>query len=273
MDMNSLKNLPIGVFDSGVGGLTVLKELLKKLPYERFYYLGDTARVPYGTRSRETVIKYARSCVKFLLSKSVKILVIACHTASSYAISTLKDEVNLPIIGVVEPGAKSAVKMTKKNKIGVIGTEGTIGSGSYQNCIKALSPDVEIYACPCPLFVPLVEEGWTDGEVPYLVAKEYLTPLVSKGIDVLLLGCTHYPLLIPTISKLTSSIKLVDSAKETAEEVFTVLKNSGLLRENIDASAESVKYFVTDNPNKFIKVGYRIIGSDIEDIEWIDLEN
>ncbi|MCX8063979.1 MAG: glutamate racemase [Candidatus Hydrogenedentes bacterium] len=271
MVTSPLKDLPIGVFDSGVGGLTVLKDLLKKLPNESFYYLGDTARVPYGTRSKETVIKYARSCVKFLLSKDVKILVIACHTASSYAIPVLKSEIELPIIGVVEPGARSAVRKTKNNRIGIIGTEGTIRSGSYQTHIKILNPDVEVFSRSCPLFVPLVEEGWVEGQVPYLIAQEYLHSLILNKIDVLLLGCTHYPLLIPTISKLTTSIEIVDSSKETAEEVYNVLKSKNLIRENIDTINQSVRYYVTDNPEKFVEVGQRILGSPIENVEWIDL--
>lgn len=271
MSSRTLKDLPIGVFDSGVGGLTVLRELLRKLPNETFYYLGDTARVPYGTRSRETVIKYARSCVRFLLTRNVKLLVIACHTASSYAIPILREEIDIPIVGVIEPGARSAVKKTKNNRIGIIGTEGTIRSNSYQFHIKSINPNIEVFPRACPLFVPLVEEGWVEGEVPYLIAREYLQPLILNKIDVLLLGCTHYPLLIPTIKKLISTIELVDSSKETAEEAHNVLKSKALLKENIDINVESVKYYVTDSPEKFIEVGERVLGYKIKNVEWIDL--
>ncbi len=267
-------NLPIGVFDSGIGGLTVLSQLIKKLPNEIFYYLGDTARVPYGTRSSETVIRYARSCSQFLIKKSIKALVIACNTASSHALNTIKKEIDIPVLGVVEPGAKAVVKKTKNKRIGVIGTEGTIDSKSYNKVIKEIDPTIEVFSKACPLFVPLVEEGWIEGKIPMLIVEEYLKPIIDEGIDTLLLGCTHYPLLIPTIRELTQkhSIEIVDSAEETAKEVVNLLQTCNLVRKDIKIyDGNKVKYFVTDSPEKFKKIGSKFLNETIKDVEWIDI--
>ncbi len=268
------ENLKIGVFDSGIGGLTVLAELIKKLPEEEFYYLGDTARVPYGTRSPETVIRYARSCAHFLIKKGIKLLIIACNTASSYALDTIKRELSIPVIGVVEPGAKAVVKKTKNKKVGVIGTEGTINSQSYEKVIKKLAPDIHLYTKACPLFVPLVEEGWTEGEIPYLVIKEYLNPIMKEGIDTLLLACTHYPLLKKSIREVFEGtfFEIVDSAEETAIEVVNLLQSCNLMRKDIKIKdCNRVKFFVTDAPEKFRTIGNRFLKANIEEVEWIDI--
>jgi len=267
-------DLPIGVFDSGIGGLTVLLQLKNFLPNDFFYYLGDTARVPYGTRSPETVIRYARSCSKFLIEKGIKVLVIACNTASSHALSTIKKEITIPVLGVVEPGAKAAIKKTKNKRIGVIGTEGTIDSKSYNKVIRGIDPTIEVFSKACPLFVPLVEEGWTEGEVPMSIAEKYLKTIIDDGIDTLLLGCTHYPLLVPIIQDLTHkySIEIVDSAEETAKEVVNLLQTCNLVRKDIRIyDGDKVKYFVTDAPEKFRKIGSRFLNETISNVEWIDI--
>jgi len=274
MYKNSIARLPIGVFDSGIGGLTVLAKLKKYLPNETFFYLGDTARVPYGTRSPETVIRYARSCSHFLINRGIKILVIACNTASSQALPMLEKEADIPILGVVEPGALSAVKTTKNKQVAVIGTEGTIASQSYVKHIKKIDPSINVISKACPLFVPLVEEGWTKGNIPFLVAKQYLKPIIDKGIDTLLLGCTHYPLLIPIIKKVIENkkIKIIDSAEETAKAVFEILQNHNMLNKNIHKKTNTIlNFFVTDRPEKFKTIGSKFLREKIEHVEWIDI--
>jgi glutamate racemase len=244
----------IGIFDSGIGGLTVLKEIIAKLPEENTIYLGDTARVPYGIRSPETVTRYSFENTRFLLSQEIKMLVVACNTASAVSLDAVKKEFPLPIIGVLEPGARAAVAATKTRKVGVIGTEATINSGAYEKAIKKLCADIEVFSLPCPLFVPLVEEGWTENEVTELVAKKYLAALKDRRIDTLVLGCTHYPLLKVVITKVMGSgITLIDSATETAREVADVL---GKLKWKKEAQGKVVrKYFVTDTPSRFVKIG------------------
>ena len=206
----------IGIFDSGIGGLTVLKEIVATLPRENIIYLGDTARVPYGIRSPETVTRYSFENTQFLLSQEIKMLVVACNTASAVSLDAVKKEYPLPVVGVLEPGARAAVAATKARKVGVIGTEATINSGAYAKEIKRLAPDIEVYSLACPLFVSLAEEGWTDNDVAALVAEKYLAPLRDTGIDTLVLGCTHYPLLKTVISRaMGPEIVLIDSATET----------------------------------------------------------
>jgi len=215
----------IGIFDSGIGGLTVLKEIVRKLPDENIIYLGDTARVPYGIRSAETVTRYSFENTNFLLSQEIKMLVVACNTATAVSLEAVKKEFPLPVIGVLEPGARAAVAATKTRKIGIIGTEATINSGAYERAIKRLAPDIEVTSIACPLFVSLAEEGWTDNDVAKLVAEKYLAPFRKSGIDMLVLGCTHYPLLKAVISKaIGTGITLIDSATETAKEVADVLE-------------------------------------------------
>jgi len=249
----------IGIFDSGIGGLTVLKEILAALPEENIIYLGDTARVPYGIRSEETVTRYSFENTQFLLSQEIKMLVVACNTASAISLEAVKKEFPLPVIGVLEPGARAVVGATKTRKVGVIGTEATIGSGAYERAIKKLAPDIEVHSLACPLFVSLAEEGWTDNDVAQLVAEKYLAPLRGRDIDALVLGCTHYPLLKTVISKAVGSdITLIDSATETAKEVAMVLEK---LKWKGNGRGEGIrKYYVTDTPARFEKIGKRFLG-------------
>ncbi len=262
------KNKPIGVFDSGIGGLTVLKEIVKEMPSEGTIYLGDTARVPYGIRSPETVIRYSLENTRFLFSKDIKLLVVACNTASSVSIDKIKNVVPIPIIGVIEPGAKASVKTTKNKKIGIIGTEATVRSNAYTRLIKAIDISIEVSGFPCPLFVPLVEEGWTEGEIATLIAEKYLREIKHKGIDTLVLGCTHYPLLKKVISEVMGEgVSLIDSAVEVAKEVRTILETSGLIHEQ---KAKPVRdFYVTDSPDRFLKVGERFLDNKIEHIALI----
>lgn len=249
----------IGIFDSGIGGLTVLKEILAKLPDENIIYLGDTARVPYGIRSAETVTRYSFENTHFLLSQEIKMLVIACNTATAISLEAVKKEFPLPVIGVLEPGARAAVAATKTRRIGVIGTEATIGSNAYEKAIRRLAPDAEVMSLACPLFVPLAEEGWTDNDVAELVAETYLAPLRKAGIDTLVLGCTHYPLLKGVIRKAVGQgITLIDSATETAKEVADVLDK---LKWRGNGAGEGIrKFYVTDTPARFEMIGKRFLG-------------
>jgi len=261
-------NRPIGVFDSGIGGLTVLKEIIRMLPRENTIYLGDTARVPYGTRSPETVIRYSFENTKFLSTKEIKLLVIACNTASSISLDAIKKSVSIPVIGVIEPGAKAAVKATRNKRVGIIGTDATIMSNAYTNVIKALDERIEIYGIPCPLFVPLVEEGWTEGNIATLVAKEYLKGIKEKGIDTLVLGCTHYPLLKKVISEVMGrGIRLIDSAVEISDEITKTLEALKIIRK--EGNRPVRKFYVTDAPQKFLKLGERFLGKKINHIEKV----
>lgn len=264
-------NKPIGVFDSGVGGLTVVKELFRYLPAEEIVYFGDTARVPYGTKSRGTVTRFAFESTGFLMDIGIKMLVIACNTVSASSLREIKANFDIPVQGVIHPGAGAAVKATKNKKIGVIGTERTISSGAYVEAIRALDESIEIYSKACPLFVPLVEEGWLDTEVTYLTAIEYLEPLKREGIDTLVLACTHYPLLKGTIRHVMGkNITLIDSAMETAKAVKETLKSLGLERKT--DSPPSHRFYVSDNPEKFVRVGERFLNKKINSIEKIDIE-
>lgn len=249
---------PIGIFDSGVGGLTVFSEVEKALPKEEIIYFGDTARVPYGTKSKETVTKFSVENVEFLMKHNVKLVLVACNTASSLSLGFLKRCFRVPIIGVIEPGAKSAVDSTRNNRVGVIGTNATISSGAYEKAVKKISSKIKIYSQGCPLFVPLAEEGWTEENVTQEVASIYLGPLKEKGVDTLILGCTHYPLLKSTIKKVMGSkISLVDSAREVAKEALTLLDASGLL--NDAPGRKKHKFFVSDEPEHFIKLSERFL--------------
>jgi glutamate racemase len=269
---NDIRNKPIGIFDSGVGGLTVLKEIIKRLPEENVIYLGDTARVPYGIRSPETVIKYSLENTKFLFTKDIKLLVIACNTSSSISLEVIKKAVDIPVVGVIYPGARSAVKVTKNKKVGVIGTEATIRSESYTKAIKELDPDIKVYGLPCPLFVPLVEEGWTKGDIVEKIAGRYLKSLKKKKIDTLVLGCTHYPLLKKVISRVMGRpVVLVDSAIETAIEVEKILSKNDLLKKtNIK---RTMQFYVTDSPERFLQIGERFLGHKINKIEKVLIGN
>lgn len=261
----------IGIFDSGVGGLTVLREIHKALPQEDTVYLGDTARVPYGTKSPETVVRYAHEITEFLVSRDIKLLVVACNTASAVALDSLKEVFPIPIVGVIEPGARRAVSVTKSGRIAVIGTEGTVKSSAYTKAIKRLAPEVQVVTRACPLFVPLVEEGWVDNDVARLTARTYLQGLREEGVDTLVLGCTHYPLLKRIIGETVGmDVKLVDSAEETARTVAEILRGGGLLRPA--AEQGNHHYFVTDVPAGFIRVGNRFLGGKLGDVYQVNLE-
>lgn len=265
-----LLDSPIGVFDSGVGGLTVVKEIMNQLPNEGIVYFGDTARVPYGSKSQETVITYSRQIVKFLQTMKVKAVVIACNTASAFALETLKREIDIPIIGVVKPGAKSAANATHNNRIGIIGTEGTIQSGIYNEFLSKTNSNIQVFGKACPLFVPLVEEGLLDDPITYEMAKRYLGDLLEDDIDTLVLGCTHYPLLRKTISKVVGGdINLVNPAYETAKELKTVLVKYNIIN---DSSRKEHRFFVSDGAAKFLEFANTILPCEVLETTDINIE-
>ncbi|NUM56200.1 MAG: glutamate racemase [Candidatus Hydrogenedentes bacterium] len=264
------RSAPLGIFDSGVGGLTVFRRIAERMPAESIIYLGDTARVPYGTKSADTVARYARSCADVLMDRGIKMLIVACNTASAYALDSLRRDLPVPVIGVIEPGAKRAVAATRANHIGVIGTAGTINSKKYQETIHEYAPAARVSTKPCPLFVPLAEEGWVSGPVPEQVAHEYLTELCEQGIDTLVLGCTHYPLLKDVIAKAVGpGVTLVDSAEATSESVADVLTHHD--DDNSGASKGARTFLVTDAPESFARVGRRFLADEITDVEWVDI--
>lgn len=261
----------VGIFDSGVGGLTVLREITRVLPQEDTIYFGDTARVPYGTKSPETVTRYAREITSFLVRRDIKLLVVACNTASAVALPTLKRLFPIPVVGVIEPGARRAVEVSRTNRIGVIGTAGTIRSSAYTRAIKRLNPAAEVLTKACPLFVPLAEEGWVDNQVALLTAQSYLQELKDAGVDTLVLGCTHYPLLKPLIAEVMGSgVTLVDSAAETARTVAEILAQKKCLRP--DSEKGNHHYYVSDIPAGFIRVGNRFLGNRLGDVYQVNLE-
>ncbi len=253
---------PIGVFDSGIGGLTVLRTLVDLLPHEDFIYLGDTARLPYGTKSREVIVQYSRENTGFLLARGIKMLVVACNTASAVALDEVARETVVPVVGVIEPGARAALRATRSGKVGVIGTEATIASGAYTRALQRLRPGVEIYTRPCPMLVPLVEEGWTEGDIAERTVAHYLESLRRSGIDTLLLGCTHYPMLAATFARvLGPGVRLVDSASATAAAVRRLLDQLDLARRG---GRGTQSFFVTETPDRFIRVGRRFLGPQVE---------
>ena len=264
--MNLNGNDPIGVFDSGLGGLTVVKELMHELPNERIVYFGDTARVPYGTKSRETIIRYSREIVGVLLKKRVKMIVVACNTASSHALDVLRKEYKLPIIGVIDPGARKAAGSTKNKKVGIIATQSTVKSGKYAKRLKNYKKDLNILSQPCPLFVPLVEEGWFEHDITIKVAREYLQNFKTAKIDTLILGCTHYPLLKKVIGYVMGpKVTLIDSAKEVALEVKSVLIRQGLLRTTLRPANHL--YLVSDEPEIFKYRAVKFLGRDVANVK------
>lgn len=247
----------IGVFDSGVGGLTVMREIARVLPYQDILYFGDIAHTPYGSKSPYMIKEFAKRIVEFLQRQGVKLIVVACNTVSSVALDELKKEFSIPLLGVIEPGVKKALNVTKNFRIGVIGTEATIRSGAYQRALKMLKKDAKIYAKACPLFVPLVEEGWCNGMITREIARRYLSPLLRKKIDTLILGCTHYPLLKDTLRKVVGEdVELVDASIPVAEEVKEIVKREKILK---NEGKPSYKFFVTDAPEKFLLLGKRIL--------------
>ena len=270
----TIRKAPIGVFDSGVGGLTVAREIMRNLPNERIVYFGDTARVPYGSKSKDTIIRYAKHIIRFLRTQDVKAIVIACNTASALALEEVEKELDIPIIGVVEPGARVAAATTKNGKIGVIGTESTINSHMYPQLIKEYRPDVTVFGKACPLFCPLVEEGWLKDPVTEEVAKRYLKDLLKEDIDTLILGCTHYPLLRSLLSGLVGDqIQLVNPAYETAKELERLLKKENLANEGEKAPGkEPYRFFVSDAADKFKNFANSILPYDIETTRKINIE-
>ncbi|HXN75052.1 MAG TPA: glutamate racemase [Gemmatimonadaceae bacterium] len=261
---------PIGVFDSGMGGLTVVREMMSQLPNESIIYFGDTARVPYGPKSPDTVLRYSREITAFLKGEGVKALVVACNTATAHALPALRREFDMPIVGVIEPGARAAAAVTKTKRVGVIGTAGTIKSRAYEREIKNLLPDVQVTAQACALFVPLVEEGWLDSEVTRAVARNYLAPIVSAEVDTLVLGCTHYPLMKTVIGNVVGrEVRLIDSAHETARQAGEVLRAHGLDNETPDGAR--YRFIASDAPDTFLSLGQRFLGSPIDRVETLTL--
>lgn len=257
---------PVGVFDSGIGGLTVAHAVMQQLPHESVTYFGDTARVPYGPKSPDTVRRYSREIASFLVDQGVKTLVVACNTATAHALPALQDSLAIPVIGVIEPGARAAVQATRNGHVGVIGTAGTIKSGAYDRALRALEPTLRVTVRACPLFVPLVEEGWVDHEATHLVAEEYLAPLLREDVDTLVLGCTHYPLLKSVIADvLGGSVRLIDSAEETARETSAVLASERLAAS--DGADPQYRFIASDDPLMFLQLGQRFLGGAIESVE------
>ena len=265
---------PIGVFDSGIGGLTVVREIMRQIPNEKIIYFGDTARVPYGSKSKETVTRYSRQIVRFLESHDVKTIVVACNTASAYALDELEKEIDIPMIGVVKPGAKAAAETTRNGRIGVIATEATIGSRIYNQYIEELNHDVTIWGKACPLFVPLVEEGLLQDPVTDEIAKRYLTELIDLDIDTLILGCTHYPLIRSTLGRIMGSeVTLVNPAYETAIELREMLKQKGLLNtEEPGLGSNRYQFYVSDTTEKFIRFANSIIKYGILSAKQVNIE-
>ena len=257
---------PIGVFDSGIGGLTVAHAIIRRLPRESVVYFGDTARVPYGPKSPDTVCRYSREIAGLLQKQDVKAIVVACNTATAHALTLLQEELPIPVIGVIEPGARAAVRTSAGGHIGVIGTTGTVRSGAYERAIRELDADVRVTARACPLFVPLVEEGWIDHSVTRQVAQEYLEPLLREQINTLVLGCTHYPLLKSLICRVAGpAVALIDSAEETAAELARVLRDAEL---EAPADVEPTHRFIaSDDPLQFLQLGQRFLGDAIESVE------
>lgn len=268
------KDAPIGVFDSGVGGLTVAREIIRQIPNERIVYFGDTARVPYGSKSKETITRFSRQIIRFLMTEGVKAIVIACNTASAFAIDTVSKEFDMPIIGVVKPGARVAAATTQNKRIGIIGTEGTINSKIYSRFIANLRPDVKVIGKACPLFVPLVEEGMVDDVITKQVIERYLASFKQEDIDTLILGCTHYPLLRSGIAEyMGENVRLVNPAYETAIELKKVLESENLAnKKDKDSPSEMYRFYVSDAAEKFKKLADSILPFDVETTKEIAIE-
>ena len=266
--MDSAK--PIGVFDSGVGGLTVVDEIMQQLPGERIIYFGDTARVPYGNKSKKSILKYSKQIVNFLMTKNVKAIVIACNTASAFALDEIASQVTIPIIGVVKPGARTAATVTKNNNIGVIGTNGTINSGMYQRYLNIRNPEVNVFGKACPLFVPLVEEGWVNDSITKDVASKYLKEFSNYNIDTLVLGCTHYPLLREIIAlELGKEVELVNPAYETAKTLNNVLENKNIKSKTLNGKHE---FYVSDGVDKFNNFADGILPHYLKEAKEINID-
>lgn len=269
------KNAPIGVFDSGVGGLTVAREIMRQIPNERIVYFGDTARVPYGSKSKDNIIKFSRQIIRFLQTENVKAIVIACNTASALALDEMQQEFDLPILGVVKPGAKVAVETTANKRIGLIGTEANIRSEVYTRYIKSLDDEAKVFEKACPLFVPLVEEGWLHDDITLQVASRYLEELKEKDIDTLIMGCTHYPLIRSTIRKVMGDkVNLVNPAYETAIELKNLLERDNLANKcDVDSPSSMYRFYVSDAEEKFKLFANSILPFDITMTKQINIEN
>ncbi len=267
------RNAPIGIFDSGVGGLTVAREVMRQLPNERIVYFGDTARVPYGSKSQETIIRFSGQIVRFLQTQHVKAIVVACNTASAYALDVLEQEVPLPVIGVVKPGARTALSVTKNGRIGIIGTEGTVNSGVYKRYIEENDTRVTIFSKACPLFVPMVEEGLWDDPVTEEMARRYLADLQPAGIDTLILGCTHYPLIRQMVGRIMGEdVTLVNPAYETAIELRSLLQEQGLDSTEPPTDEERYRFFVSDAAEKFTRFADSILPHGIQSAQVVNIE-
>ena len=269
------KNAPIGVFDSGVGVLTVAREIMRQIPNERIVYFGDTERVPYGSKSKDNIIKFSRQIIRFLQTENVKAIVIACNTASALALDEMQQEFDLPILGVVKPGAKVAVETTANKRIGLIGTEANIRSGVYTRYIKSLDDEAKVFEKACPLFVPLVEEGWLHDDITLQVASRYLEELKEKDIDTLIMGCTHYPLIRSTIRKVMGDkVNLVNPAYETAIELKNLLERDNLANKcDVDSPSSMYRFYVSDAEEKFKLFANSILPFDITMTKQINIEN
>ncbi len=256
---------PIGIFDSGIGGLSVVKEIRRLLPDESIVYFGDTARLPYGTKSKETIVRFSKEIVRFLLQCRVKLIVVACHTASSFSLPALKRQFDVPVVGVVRPGARAAVRKTRSGRIGVLGTRSTVTSGSYAKAIQKLDSKAKVFSQSCPLFVPLVEEGHFHDEITRQVAEKYLLPMKRLNPDTVVLGCTHYPLIRGVIQEILGrDITLIDSARETAEEVKEIIERNRL--SSMNGRVSDCKFFVSDEPKRFAKIGSLFLKDTIRSV-------
>ncbi|MEA2031585.1 MAG: glutamate racemase [candidate division Zixibacteria bacterium] len=269
------KEAPIGLFDSGVGGLTVFREVTRILPAENIVYFGDVGRYPYGGRSKEIITKFTRQDIAFLQEHNVKLIISACNSVSSVALEKVREDYDIEIIGVIEPGARAAVEQTKNGRIGVIGTNATIDSNAYARVIHGISSNVRVFSLACPLFVPLAEEGYIDKHATYEIASDYLKTMHDVGIDTLVLGCTHYPLLKPVLAEVMgNNVTLIDSGKETAREALKCLSDSNLLVKNNTATPTRIgehKFYVSDVPEKFSNIAARFLGYHIENVTRVDI--
>ncbi len=270
MSSETARNKPIGIFDSGVGGLTVVAEIFKHLPDENIVYFGDVGRYPYGGRSNETIIQFSRQDVKLLLEHKVKYIIVACNSVSAVALDTLEKEIDIDILGVIEPGAEAAARATQNGRIGIIGTKATISSDGYARAIQARDKKIKVFSLACPLFVPLAEEGYIEKDATRLIAEDYLHTLIDLDIDTLVLGCTHYPLLKKVIGRVMGEkVRLIDSAESTALRVAEILQDKNMLR---DAPGETAhKIYVSDVPDKFSQIAERFLGRQINNITRVDI--
>ena len=274
MSVESKKGAPVGVFDSGVGGLTVVREIIRQLPDENIVYFGDTARVPYGSKSQKTVIRFSEQIIRFLKTKQVKAIVIACNTASALALDIVREEFDVPILGVVAPGARAAVKATRNRKIGVVGTDATVRSGVYTKVIQGIDPQIRVIEKACPLFVPLVEEGFKEHEVTREIIEYYLESLRATDIDAMILGCTHYPLLRSRIREyMGKEIQIVNPAYETAIDLKTLLEDQDMANKGSDPAGSRYEFYVSDTADKFRQFANTVMPFDVPETNVVNIES